>query len=312
MNAKRIAMFVDVDNCALEYLHYENVLSQVKAEGDVVYGKLYGLSDKKHKEILQDAEANGFETCRAMRIKKRGAKVFDNRIAIDVVTTVFTMDIDAVAIVCAPADMVYLYSFLRKNGVEVYACDNADEPSMGFVDVTIDLGKVEEIKLPKTRKAPAVTKKTETDAESVAAPETTPEESVHSIVDEAQELLRQIEQLRKEEQQFAEQHAETPVQTQAEETAVAQVEESAESEQAEQTEQTSPVETAVAEETPLQTEEVAQPIEQPQQPAQTQVDADQENDDDLIRKIEQLRSQNNDDDTELVDKIKRILDGVDD
>ena len=36
MNAKRIAMFVDVDNCALEYLHYENVLSQVKAEGDVV------------------------------------------------------------------------------------------------------------------------------------------------------------------------------------------------------------------------------------------------------------------------------------
>lgn len=325
MNAKRIAMFVDVDNCALEYIHYENVLSQVKAEGDILYGKLYGVSDKKHKEIIADAEVNGFETCHAMRIKKRGAKVYDNRITLDVVNTVFTTEVDAVAIVCAPADMVYLYSFLRKNGIEILACDSGDEPSMGFVDTVIDLGKVEEIKLPKTKKTKAEPKT----APVAAAPEKTEEQpqTVNSIVDEAQQLLRQIEELRREEQlaEKAEIHEEQPIEqkveeviaeSQPEEEPIVELPETAEPVEEQPVEQPEEVAEQPAE-MPAETAETAettvQPAEKTQQPApQPQAVDDQESDDDLIRKIADLRSQTNDDDSELVDKIKRILDGVDD
>ena len=322
MNAKRIAMFVDVDNCALEYIHYENVLSQVKAEGDILYGKLYGVSDKKHKEIIADAEVNGFETCHAMRIKKRGAKVYDNRITLDVVNTVFTTEVDAVAIVCAPADMVYLYSFLRKNGIEILACDNGDEPSMGFVDTVIDLGKVEEIKLPKAKKVKAEPKT----APVASAPEKTEEQpqTVNSIVDEAQQLLRQIEELRREEQlaEKSEVHEEQPIEQKAEEVIaesqpeeepIVELTETAEPVEEQPIEQTEEV-TEQPDEMPAETTETTeQPSEETQQPeAQPQTVDDQESDDDLIRKIADLRSQTNDDDSELVDKIKRILDGVDD
>lgn len=327
MNAKRIAMFVDVDNCALEYIHYENVLSQVKAEGDILYGKLYGVSDKKHKEIIADAEVNGFETCHAMRIKKRGAKVYDNRITLDVVNTVFTTEVDAVAIVCAPADMVYLYSFLRKNGIEILACDNGDEPSMGFVDTVIDLGKVEEIKLPKAKKVKAEPKATPIAETPVAEKTEEQPQTVNSIVDEAQQLLRQIEELRREEQlaEKSEVHEKQPIEQKAEEI-FAEAQPEAEP-IVELTETAEPVEeqpidqpeevTEQPAEMPAETTETAettkQPAEETQQPApQPQTVDDQESDDDLIRKIADLRSQTNDDDSELVDKIKRILDGVDD
>ncbi len=151
---KNIALFVDVDNCGLQFEHYNNVIAQVNSFGQIITGKVYGLSDRKHKDIIAHANAQGYVTAMAMRVKKRNSKVFDNRIIVDVLETVLTNDkIEAVAIVCAPADMVYLYRNLKKYGVKIIACDNCDEESVAFIDEVIDLGKVEIIKLPKVKVA---------------------------------------------------------------------------------------------------------------------------------------------------------------
>ncbi|MEG1706920.1 MAG: hypothetical protein RR291_05450, partial [Clostridia bacterium] len=82
-----------------------------------------------------------------MRVKKRGVKVFDNRIAIDVVSCVLeNPNIDAVAVICAPSDMVYLYRKLKAIGVAVIALDNADEYTMALVSEIVDSGIVDVIK----------------------------------------------------------------------------------------------------------------------------------------------------------------------
>ena len=44
-----IALFADADNCGLEYSHFDNTLFQLNEMGNVVYGKIYGVSDRKHK-----------------------------------------------------------------------------------------------------------------------------------------------------------------------------------------------------------------------------------------------------------------------
>ncbi len=244
LQGKNIAAFIDVDNAGLEFVHYENAVNQINEMGEVLYGKLYGVSDKKHKEIIAAAENCGYDTALTMRVKKRGQKVFDNRIAVDIVETVVSNNtIDAVAIVAAPADMVYLYRFLRRYGVKIIACDNVDEESAAFVDAVIDLGKVEELKLPSRKKAPikAAAPVTETisdeqteqqpDAEQETAAEQTADEQTEE--DKTAALLKEIERLR---ENFNQNATET--------------EESAAEEQAEQSAEETPAEQISAEETP--------------------------------------------------------------
>lgn len=145
-----IALFADADNCGLEYSHFDNTLFQLNEMGNVVYGKIYGVSDRKHKEIINDINKFGFDMAPVMRVKKRGSKVFDNRILIDVMDEVLSNgNIDAVCIVAARADMVPLYSRLHKLGVKIVALDNVDDESLAFVDEVLDIGLVDVIKLPK-------------------------------------------------------------------------------------------------------------------------------------------------------------------
>lgn len=168
---KKIAAFIDVDNCALEYSHYNNVITQLNSFGEIVVGKLYGVSDRKHKEIIAHANAQGYEIALPMRVKKRNAKVFDNRIIVDVIETVLTNDkIDAVAVICAPADLVYFYRDLKKFGVKIIACDNVDEDNTALIDEVVDLGKVEIIKLkkPKIAKAKPIAEASHADVEKHA------------------------------------------------------------------------------------------------------------------------------------------------
>ena len=104
----------------------------------------------RHKEIINDINKFGFDMAPVMRVKKRGSKVFDNRILIDVMDEVLSNgNIDAVCIVAARADMVPLYSRLHKLGVKIVALDNVDDESLAFVDEVLDIGLVDVIKLPK-------------------------------------------------------------------------------------------------------------------------------------------------------------------
>ncbi|MBR2974490.1 MAG: NYN domain-containing protein, partial [Clostridia bacterium] len=154
---KTIAVFMDVDNCALSFDNYKNALEQIASMGKIASCKLYGVSDRRHREIISDANDNGYDVALAMRVKKRNSRVFDNRILVDVVEKVVSnKQVDAVAVVCAPADMVYLYRFLKKREVAVIALDNADEDSVKLVDEVLDLGQVQVLKFPSQKPSKTV------------------------------------------------------------------------------------------------------------------------------------------------------------
>ena len=212
-----IALFADADNCSLEYSDFDNKLFQHNEMGNVVYGKIYGVSDRKHKEIINDINKFGFDMAPVMRVKKRGSKVFDNRILIDVMDEVLSNgNIDAVCIVAARADMVPLYSRLHKLGVKIVALDNVDDESLAFVDEVLDIGLVDVIKLPKPAPhaaAPETIEKAEetvpdvqNEVETNAAPAEVEDnglseaQSAQSVVsakpDEDAEILKQIEEVK--------------------------------------------------------------------------------------------------------------------
>lgn len=174
---RKIAVFIDVDNCPLQFINYETALNEIAQMGEIVCAKVYGINERKHKEILAHATNLGFDTLLGMRVKKRGAKIFDNRITADVLEAVFTMpSIDAVAIIAAPSDMVYLYRMLHKYDVAVIAYDNGDEFSSNLIDEKLDIGIVE--LLPAPKKSAPKPKKT--------------------IANEANKLLDQVSQIKEE------------------------------------------------------------------------------------------------------------------
>ncbi|MCM1290072.1 MAG: NYN domain-containing protein [Corallococcus sp.] len=285
---KKIAAFIDVDNAVLEMTNYENVLSQLEEMGEIVCATVYGASDKKHKKIIEHAMDNGFALQFPSRTRRRVKKVFDNRIWVDVATVVAqNRNIDAVAIVSAPDDMTYLYGNLRRLGISVIACDNCDENSMALVDATLDLGKVEKIKLPKNapKKAAPAPKK-------AAEPKKTAEASAED--DKTAQLLREIEKL----QQSYEKPAEEPVKP-AREPARVENEPAAN--------ETKDLLDKIA---ALQNDEPKEePAKEPEDNVRTVYVS--QNDSDLIRKIEELRLNNSGSDSdELVAQIKKLLDGV--
>ena len=284
---KKIAAFIDVDNAVLEMTNYENVLSQLEEMGEIVCATVYGANDKKHKKIIEHALDNGFQLQYPARGRRRVKKVFDNRILVDVAALVAqNRNVDAVAIVSAPADMVYLYGHLRRLGISVIACDNSDEQSNALVDAVLDLGKVETIKLPKKaapKKAAPAPKKAAPAPQKAAQP---------SEEDKTAQLLREIERL----QQSYEKPQEEPAK---------------------------PARKPVVEEEPATNEtqdllkkiaslQKDEPKEEPKAPEESvRTIYVSQDDHDLIRKIEQLRASNaGNDSDELVQQIKKLLDGV--
>ncbi len=177
---ENILAFIDVDNCAITDESYDNIMHQLSSMGEITTAKIYGVNQKKHRAIIDHAQDNGYEVAMPMRIKKRGAKVLDTRILVDVVTALHTVpSMDAVAVVCAPSDMVHLYRELKKYDIAVLALDNGDDATNALIDEPLDLGVVVELKLPKPKK-PAVAKPL---VEEVVA-EPVVEEVVEPVVEE--------------------------------------------------------------------------------------------------------------------------------
>ena len=142
---RKIALFIDIDNTALTVEQFDNVIDQIFNSGSVLYGKIYGAVDRKHKEIIEFAQSKGFDMAPVMRVKKRGSRVLDPRVLLDALEmTVTNNNIDAVAIVCAPGDMVPLFAKLREYGVYIMANGDLDEESLYFVDETINLEGIRE------------------------------------------------------------------------------------------------------------------------------------------------------------------------
>ena len=192
LQERNIAFFIDVDNCGLTSEHYANVMEQLSAMGNILYGKVYGAGERKHKEIYADAKNKGYIMERPMRVKRRGRKDFDSRIFVDVIDAVRRApSIKVVCIIAQPTDLVYLYTYLHHNDVQIVALDNADEASNAFIDQVLDLGMVQKVKLPKSKPAKAAPK-----AQPAPKAEPVKKPVANTEVDRTEELLREIERLR--------------------------------------------------------------------------------------------------------------------
>ena len=275
---KKIAFFIDVDNVLLTSENYLNVVEQLNGMGKILYGKIYGAGERKHKEIYTDAAAHNYDTDRQMRVKRRGKRDFDNRIFVDVVDAVAKApSLDAVCIVAQPTDMVYLFSYLRRRGISVIALDNVDDASREFIDEFVELGVAAEIKLPK--RAPKAAPKAKPAVKAAPAEKPQPKPApAKTDVDRTEELLREIEKLRAMANEPTHAVEEEPV---VEEPVV------------------EPVKPAPA------------PVREEPKPAPTKPRAQYtaSNDGDLIRRIEELRRNNEGGDPDdLLDEIRKLLD----
>ena len=123
LKERNIAFFIDVYNTELSAQHYSNIVAQLEQMGEVISGTIYGATERTHKDVLAQADARGYTVVRGAR--KRGRKNFDNRIIVDIVDKINnSRGIDAVCIVAFPADMVYLYAYLRGRGIKVISLNN--------------------------------------------------------------------------------------------------------------------------------------------------------------------------------------------
>lgn len=207
---KNIAFFIDVDNVDLSTENYDNILAQLEGMGTILTGKVYGAKERKHKGIYENAQVRGYKVERTMRIKRRGRKDFDSRIFVDVVDSVCKAPaIDAVCIITASCDLVYLYSYLHGKGIKIISSEENEQASAELVDEIVDLGRVYQIKMPvsKTRATKPVAKTAVKRSSPAKTDKAAPQAKE---ADNTDELLREIERLRSlTEEQQAEKEAQS-------------------------------------------------------------------------------------------------------
>lgn len=138
---RKIAVFIDVDNTEMGFAQYKSALEQIKNFGEIVCATVYGASERKQKGVIDDAKQRGFSVQLPARTRKRVRKVFDDRIWVDVTDLVaHNANVDTVAIVAYPTDMVYLFSYLRRLGLQVIGCSDLDEASLALVSAAVEVG----------------------------------------------------------------------------------------------------------------------------------------------------------------------------
>lgn len=292
-NQNRIALFVDIDNMPLGKQHIDRIISQLEESGEIAYAKFYGVTDRRHRDIICDIAARGFEMAPPVNPKKRGStKVFDNRILVDLCELVFTnTSVSSVAIVANPTNLVHLFARLKREDVGIYACDNLDDDSLAFVDEILRFGYDDPNTAAKKRAA-------EGERENAGA---------FKIV------TRRDEVPSPEDADDGEGEEET-----AAETATDAEDETAETESA-QEEETEEYEEAAGEEPAAEAEQPPEeaadetPSEEPQaeQPSEEKADG-QDADLGILKEIQRMKdetpSDDDKEDAELIEKIKKLLD----
>ena len=292
-NQNRIALFVDIDNMPLGKQHIDRIISQLEGSGEIAYAKFYGVTDRRHRDIICDIAARGFEMAPPVNPKKRGStKVFDNRILVDLCELVFTnTSVSSVAIVANPTNLVHLFARLKREDVGIYACDNLDDDSLAFVDEILRFGYDDPNTAAKKRAA-------EGERENAGA---------FKIV------TRRDEVPSPEDADDGEGEEETAV-----ETATDAEDETAETESA-PAEETEEYEEAAGEEPAAETEQPPEeaadetPSEEPQAEQPSEEKADGEDADlGILKEIQRMKdetpSDDDKEDAELIEKIKKLLD----
>lgn len=192
---KKIALYVDASNLNLTYAQYRNIFTETAKLGEIIKAKVYGVSDRKHKDILADTVSKGYEVCPEQFKSGRGKKLPDARIPIDVTLDVMqNTNIDAVAIVSVQGDWVYLFSKLRSFGIDVIALDNNEEDTSALVDEFIDIGIVERIPNPEANRVTAQTSSSQKKTKKKVASVKPKQHSSDDIAPSIQPDVQPIEQ----------------------------------------------------------------------------------------------------------------------
>lgn len=292
-NQNRIALFVDIDNMPLGKQHIDRIISQLEESGEIAYAKFYGVTDRRHRDIICDIAARGFEMAPPVNPKKRGStKVFDNRILVDLCELVFTnTSVSSVAIVANPTNLVHLFARLKREDVGIYACDNLDDDSLAFVDEILRFGYDDPNTAAKKRAA-------EGERENAGA---------FKIVTRRDEVPSQ------EDADDGEGEDETAVETATDAEDETAETESAPEEETEEYEEAAGEEPAAEAEQPPEETADETPSEEPQAEQPSEEKADGEDADlGILKEIQRMKdetpSDDDKEDAELIEKIKKLLD----
>lgn len=292
-NQNRIALFVDIDNMPLGKQHIDRIISQLEESGEIAYAKFYGVTDRRHRDIICDIAARGFEMAPPVNPKKRGStKVFDNRILVDLCELVFTnTSVSSVAIVANPTNMVHLFARLKREDVGIYACDNLDDDSLAFVDEILRFGYDDPNTAAKKRAA-------EGERENAGA---------FKIV------TRRDEVPSPEDADDGEGEEETAAETATDAEDETAETESAPAEETEEYEEAAGEEPAAEAEQPPEETADETPYEEPQAEQPSEEKADGEDADlGILKEIQRMKdetpSDDDKEDAELIEKIKKLLD----
>lgn len=292
-NQNRIALFVDIDNMPLGKQHIDRIISRLEESGEIAYAKFYGVTDRRHRDIICDIAARGFEMAPPVNPKKRGStKVFDNRILVDLCELVFTnTSVSSVAIVANPTNLVHLFARLKREDVGIYACDNLDDDSLAFVDEILRFGYDDPNTAAKKRAA-------EGERENAGA---------FKIVTRRDEVPspEDADEGEGEEEPAAE--TATDAEDETAET------ESAQEEETEEYEEAADEEPAAEAEQPPEETAGETPSEEPQAEEPSEEKADGEDADlGILKEIQRMKdetpSDDDKEDAELIEKIKKLLD----
>lgn len=292
-NQNRIALFVDIDNMPLGKQHIDRIISQLEESGEIAYAKFYGVTDRRHRDIICDIAARGFEMAPPVNPKKRGStKVFDNRILVDLCELVFTnTSVSSVAIVANPTNLVHLFARLKREDVGIYACDNLDDDSLAFVDEILRFGYDDPNTAAKKRAA-------EGERENAGA---------FKIV------TRRDEVPSPEDADDGEGEEETAVETATDAEDETAETESAPAEETEEYEEAAGEEPAAEADQPPEEAADETPSEEPQAEQPSEEKADGEDADlEILKEIQRMKeetpSDDDKEDAELIEKIKKLLD----
>lgn len=292
-NQNRIALFVDIDNMPLGKQHIDRIISQLEESGEIAYAKFYGVTDRRHRDIICDIAARGFEMAPPVNPKKRGStKVFDNRILVDLCELVFTnTSVSSVAIVANPTNLVHLFARLKREDVGIYACDNLDDDSLAFVDEILRFGYDDPNTAAKKRAA-------EGERENAGAFKIVTRRDEAPLTEDADD---------------GEGEEETAVETATDAEDETAETESAPEEETEEYEEAAGEEPAAEAEQPPEETADETPSEEPQAEEPSEEKADGEDADlGILKEIQRMKdetpSDDDKEDAELIEKIKKLLD----
>ena len=142
MGSAKFAVFVDLENCGAKVDTLNNILEKVKIRGDILFGKVYGYTDRFSdlKEILL---SNTFVVVPSLRYGAAQKNNADIQLVIDALKTAYSNPlIDSFCIVSGDSDYVPLVGTLKSMGKFVLGISRSEVASTIFINACNEIESI--------------------------------------------------------------------------------------------------------------------------------------------------------------------------